>query len=182
MCDYCYLQGPLDSGVDTTGLEISINPITRFIFVKDDDSVAMQALEGCSSCVKSPNWLIPIIPFILVNGCHGKGSWLKSCIPKYKLDDIIANIRLYLQDKEMLPMIPWFKGFKGTVELSPTDDAQYIISGVIGKTDHRRRAVTITELPVGLWTHEYITWLNSQQWIQVKPAMYFLMLPIKFFP
>ncbi|KNA18649.1 hypothetical protein SOVF_068910 isoform B [Spinacia oleracea] len=69
----------------------------------------------------------------------------------------------------MIPMIPWFKGFEGKVELSPTDlsdNTQYLISGVIAKFDCKSRRVTITELPIGLWTHEYKSWLDEQQWIQ----------------
>lgn len=60
-----------------------------------------------------------------------------------------------MNDEEIVPMQPWYKGFKGAV-VPATDKkkaAGFKISGVWKKTDED--TLEITELPIGTWTQQY---------------------------
>lgn len=59
--------------------------------------------------------------------------------------------RRMLEGEEPLPMHPWYKHFKGTIE--PFQD-KYVISGeaaILPDDD----SIEITELPIGTWTYPY---------------------------
>lgn len=47
---------------------------------------------------------------ILVNGCDAIGVGWSSYIPKYNLEKIIENIKIWLEDKPIKPMTPWLRG------------------------------------------------------------------------
>jgi DNA topoisomerase-2 len=55
-------------------------------------------------------------------------------------------------------MTPWYKGFKGTV--SKIANNKYEIRGVY-TVDEKKNTVHITELPVGIWTSNYIKFLEN---------------------
>lgn len=58
--------------------------------------------------------------------------------------EIVKNLKLMIDGKEPKPMIPWFKGFKGTIE--EIDSQRYAISGEISTLSDTK--VEITELPI----------------------------------
>jgi len=58
----------------------------------------------------------------------------------------------------MVSLKPWWQGFKG--EIVSTGDGAYITSGIT-KFDDTNNTVTITELPVGVWTKDYKTFLDE---------------------
>jgi len=61
----------------------------------------------------------------------------------------------------MEPMHPWFRGFKGQIELnvSKKGDVSYAISGILGKVNET--TLQVTELPVGKWTQQYKEFLET---------------------
>ena len=52
-------------------------------------------------------------------------------------------------------IIPYYKGFKGVIEY--TENGKYVTRGVY--SSEKRNVVTITELPIGVWNEDYITFL-----------------------
>jgi DNA topoisomerase-2 len=36
-------------------------------------------------------------------------------VPNYNPKDVVDNIRHLLNDEEMVPMHPWYRGFAGTI-------------------------------------------------------------------
>lgn len=94
---------------------------------------------------------VPILPMILVNGADGIGTGWMTKIPNFNPRDIVANLRRMLDGEEPEPMVPWFKGYKGTIE--PIDPHRYVISGEVAVLDDHQ--VEITELPVRVWTQGY---------------------------
>jgi DNA topoisomerase-2 len=61
---------------------------------------------------------------------------------------------------------PWWQGFKGRID--SVGDGSYITHG-IAKFDDEKNTVTITELPVGVWTKDYKTFLDEIASVE-KPA------------
>jgi len=57
-----------------------------------------------------------------------------------------------LAGKEMEPMLPWYRGFKGTISKS-RESGRYDVCGKIQKTSDN--TIEITELPVRKWTQDY---------------------------
>ena len=54
---------------------------------------------------------MPIIPMVLVNGT-GIDNESNSYVPNYNPRDIITNLKRLLNGQTVVPMDPWYKGFK----------------------------------------------------------------------
>ena len=50
---------------------------------------------------------------ILINGTEGIGTGFSTFIPQYNIEDIIQNIYQLMENKDMIPMTPWYRNFKG---------------------------------------------------------------------
>nr|GEU61322.1 DNA topoisomerase 2 isoform X2 [Tanacetum cinerariifolium] len=126
-----------------------LSPITRYIFHKADEHLLNYLNDDGQSI--EPAWFIPIIPMILVNGGEGIGTGWSSFIPKYNPRDIIANLIRLLNGEAMVPMIPWYKWFKGRIR---KEKSGYTTRGVIEEIEGEN-ALKITELPVRMCTRKY---------------------------
>lgn len=133
-----------------------LNIVTRFLFHEDDDKLLKYLNEEGKSI--EPNWYIPIIPLVLVNGSEEIGTGWSSYIPNYNPREIIANVRCLLNEEEMVPMDPWYRGFRGTIEKSMKQGG-YRVNGSIVKIDEQ--TFRITELPIRKWTEDYKQFLES---------------------
>ncbi len=105
-----------------------------------------------------PEYFVPIIPTVLVNGVVGIGTGYSTNIPPFNPVDIIKNIYNFLDNKPFQKIKPYFKGFNGTIEINDFDN-KYVCKGVykrIGPT-----TIQITELPVGTWITGYKQFLES---------------------
>ena len=101
-----------------------------------------------------PEWYMPIIPLVVINGGEGIGTGFSSKVPSHNPLDVIANIRLLMDDKEPVEMKPWFRGFKGDiVDISEDDGVKYSSQGSYKRKDDK--TIVITELPIGIWTDSY---------------------------
>lgn len=85
---------------------------------------------------------------VLINGAEGIGT---TSIPCYNPVDIVANLRRLMEGEEMVPMTPWWRGFKG--EIKPNGKSRYDVTGVVRKVNET--TVEILELPIGKWTQNY---------------------------
>lgn len=104
-----------------------------------------------------PEFLLPNLPMILINGCIGIGTGYSTNIPPYNPKDIIDNLKRIISKKTPLKMIPWFKGFNGKViEIS---DGSYETRGKWVKINNTQ--IKITELPVGMGVIIYKEFLES---------------------
>ena len=117
-----------------------------------------------------PEWYMPVIPMILVNGADGIGTgriskssfsqtgW-SSKIPNFNPKDIIDNLARLLRGENVQPMIPWYRGFTGTIETTDKP-GRFKVSGIIKPLEND--VVEITELPVGMWTQEMKEFLEKE--------------------
>ena len=136
---------------------------TRYIFTKltktarvlfdqrDDDILAYLDDDGKRI---EPDFFVPILPMVLVNGTEGIGTGFSSYVPPFNPDDIKANILRAIQGNPLQPMKPWFKGFKGTIKPVQDSTDTWTAEGLWNGT-------TITELPPGRWTQDYKEFLDE---------------------
>uniref|UniRef100_A0A8B9T0T8 DNA topoisomerase 2 n=1 Tax=Anas platyrhynchos TaxID=8839 RepID=A0A8B9T0T8_ANAPL len=126
-----------------------LSPLARLLFPPMDDNV-LKFLYDDNQRVE-PEWYIPIIPMVLINGAEGIGTGWSCKIPNFDIRETVNNIRRLMDGEEPLPMLPSYKNFKGTIdELGPN---QYVISGEVSILDST--TIEITELPVRTWTQTY---------------------------
>ncbi|KAI1319072.1 DNA topoisomerase 2 [Mortierella claussenii] len=133
----------------------AVAPITRRIFHVHDDPL-LNYLNEDGDWIE-PEWYMPVIPMILVNGADGIGTGWSSSVPNYNPEDIVANIRRLMKGEEQVPMVPWYRGFVGSIEKET--EHKYKISGLIEEADDTK--VRITELPIRTWTTPYKEQLES---------------------
>ncbi|KAG0015996.1 DNA topoisomerase 2 [Entomortierella chlamydospora] len=127
----------------------AIPPITRRVFHIHDDPL-LNYLNDDGDWIE-PEWYMPVLPMVLVNGSEGIGTGWSSSIPNYNPVDIIANLRRLMKGEDQVPMLPWYRGFVGKIEKET--EHKYKISGIIEEIDDT--TVRITELPIRTWTSPY---------------------------
>ncbi|KAG0145091.1 hypothetical protein CROQUDRAFT_46335 [Cronartium quercuum f. sp. fusiforme G11] len=91
-----------------------------------------------------PEWYIPILPMVLVNGSSGIGTGWSSDIPNYNPMDPVENLRHKLNDEPLEPIHPWFRGFKG--EFNIKGPGKYRVLRVWDQLDPD--TLDVTELPI----------------------------------
>ncbi|XP_040923149.1 DNA topoisomerase 2-alpha isoform X3 [Toxotes jaculatrix] len=126
-----------------------LSPLARLVFPQVDDNLLKYNYDDNQRV--EPEWYMPIIPTVLVNGAEGIGTGWASRIPNYDIREIISNIHRMLNGEEPLPMLPNFKGFRGTID--QVMDNQFMNSGEIAIIDST--TIEISELPVKTWTQSY---------------------------
>ncbi|KAM9022892.1 DNA topoisomerase 2-beta isoform 2-T3 [Ara ararauna] len=126
-----------------------LSPLARLLFPSVDDNL-LKFLYDDNQRVE-PEWYIPIIPMVLVNGAEGIGTGWACKLPNYDTREIVNNVRRMLDGLDPHPMLPNYKNFKGTIQ--ELGQNQYVVSGEIFVVD--RNTVEITELPVRTWTQVY---------------------------
>uniref|UniRef100_A0A669D4Y0 DNA topoisomerase 2 n=1 Tax=Oreochromis niloticus TaxID=8128 RepID=A0A669D4Y0_ORENI len=126
-----------------------LSPLARLVFPAVDDNLLKYNYDDNQRV--EPEWYIPIIPTVLVNGAEGIGTGWASKIPNYDIREIISNINRMLDGEEPMPMLPNYKDFRGTIE--QVMDNQYLNSGEISILDST--TIEISELPVKTWTQTY---------------------------
>ncbi|KAN0123255.1 DNA topoisomerase, type IIA-like domain containing protein [Russula decolorans] len=124
-------------------------PITRTIFHAADDPLHNYLKEDNDQI--EPEWYMPVIPLILINGAEGIGTGWSTTVPSYNPKDVVANIRRLMAGEEQEPMLPWWRGFKGTIK--KTGEHKYDVTGIARKTSDT--SIEITELPIHKWTQTY---------------------------
>lgn len=136
-----------------------LNELTRHLFItKDEPILEYNEEEGD---IVEPKVYYPIIPMVIVNGTEGIGTGFSTNIPPYNPLNIIKNIREYLSGKtvdKLDELTPWFRGFVGKIEKE--NENTYITIGIA--TTINENMVRITELPIGVWTENYLEFLENQ--------------------
>eukprot|EP00090_Calanus_glacialis_P008645 TRINITY_DN1699_c0_g1_i2.p1 TRINITY_DN1699_c0_g1~~TRINITY_DN1699_c0_g1_i2.p1 ORF type:complete len:1611 (-),score=547.76 TRINITY_DN1699_c0_g1_i2:290-4978(-) len=126
-----------------------MSPLARNLFNENDDAVLNYLLDDNQKI--EPEWYIPIIPMVLVNGADGIGTGWMTKVPNYNPREIVKNLKKMLAGEEAKPMTPWFKNFRGTIE--PLDHQRYVVNGEVSSLSDTK--IEITELPVKTWTNSY---------------------------
>ncbi|KAK9459889.1 DNA topoisomerase [Lipomyces oligophaga] len=124
----------------------ALNPITRKVFHLDDDPILNYLTEEEARI--EPEYYVPILPMVLVNGAEGIGTGWSTSIPCYNPLDLVNNIRRLMKGELMKEMEPWYRGWSGTTERLSAD--KFKVSGIANQVS--KNTIEITELPVRQWT------------------------------
>ncbi|CAN9504161.1 unnamed protein product [Ophioblennius macclurei] len=126
-----------------------LSPLSKLLFPAVDSNLLKFLFDDNQKV--EPEWYIPIIPMVLVNGAEGIGTGWACKIPNYDVREIVNNLIRMLDHEEPLTMLPKYKNFKGVIhELGQN---QFLVSGEISVID--KNTIEITELPVRTWTQAY---------------------------
>lgn len=104
-----------------------MSSITRKIF-REEDNMILKYLNEDGENIE-PEYYLPIIPMVLINGVDGIGTGFMSKIPKYNPLELVDIIIDKLNDENLLldfdfednnienkiNIKPWYKGFKGSI-------------------------------------------------------------------
>ncbi|KAL8795613.1 MAG: hypothetical protein Q9195_001851 [Heterodermia aff. obscurata] len=126
-----------------------LSPFARKIFHPADEPLLTYNTDDERTI--EPQTYIPVVPMVLINGADGIGTGWSSSIPNYNPEDIVENLKLMMDGKEINTMTPWFRDFKGTV--TPMGQDRYKFSGVARQTGDNE--IEITELPIRMWTQDF---------------------------
>lgn len=126
--------------------------VTKHIFSDKDNSI-LNYLDDDGIEVE-PQFYVPIVPMILVNGSMGIGTGFSSDIMCYNIIDIINYLKCKLTDDiiSISPeFTPYYEGFKGDIiKISPS---KYMFKGKY--TEINENTINVTELPIGFWTENF---------------------------
>ena len=139
-----------------------LNSLTRSVF-PDADDVVLNYLNDDGQLVE-PEYYVPIIPFCLVNGISGIGTGFSCSIPSYNPIQLVDYLREKLAGatEESLNnhvFVPYYEGFTGTVQAITDNTQKFLIRGKYEKLADDK--IIITELPIGTWTMNYLTFLED---------------------
>jgi DNA topoisomerase-2 len=155
-----------------------LSKLTRLIF-KEEDNAILNYQDDDGQQIE-PEYYVPIIPMILVNGGIGIGTGYSTNIPQFDPSELINICKIICnvikmsgtvvksaEDLETIndtinileinEITPYYLGFKGTIVKAEKNS--YISRGVYRWVDDS--TVEITELPIGTWTEDYKDMLET---------------------
>lgn len=135
--------------------------ITRYIYPSEDDNI-LNYLDDDGTIVE-PQFYVPIIPMILVNGGSGIGTGSSSDVLCYNLTEIIAYLKNKLlgrsEQNESIEFIPYYEGFTGTITKLTTN--KFMFKGIYSKT--KNDEIVVSELPIGMSTQKFKELIDKLQ-------------------
>ena len=147
-----------------------ISELTKLIF-REEDSNILNYLDEDGQSIE-PEFYIPVIPMILVNGGVGIGTGFSTNIPQFNPEDIIsicmkicngivgkdvAESQSFINKMKIEEFAPWYLGHTGKIMKS--DKGTYVSTGIYNWIDDN--TLEISELPVGTWTEDYKEYLEN---------------------
>lgn len=123
-----------------------LSAITKHVFNPLDNGSYTYVQED--SKYVEPQWYLPVLPMILVNGAEGIGTGWSTNIPCFNPVDIVENIQRMMRGDPCESMHPWYRGWDGDMDGGP---GKYRVMGRIEQVDETTLA--ITELPIKVWTN-----------------------------
>lgn len=135
---------------------VELNSNFRQLFRAEDEPI-LNYLEDDGVSVE-PDFYLPTIPTILLNGADGMGTGFACYILKYNPQDVKKECIAALSGKKRTKLVPWYRGFTGDVARNSETD-QVVFTGKFERIN--TTTLKITELPIGRYTKEYREHLNK---------------------
>ena len=158
------LQGIGQFGTRNSGGDDAAQP--RYIFTKaaeilpyiyhPEDADILNYVQ-CDGATVEPEYFIPIIPMVLVNGIIGIGTGYSTTIPSYNPLDLCDYIEAWLCEQPLPELSPWYRGFTGTTTYA--GNGKWRFEGRAERVSGAK--VRVTELPVRMWTDNFEQYLTQ---------------------
>ena len=155
-----------------------LSKLTKLIFKEEDNNILNYQDDDGQQI--EPEFYIPVIPMVLVNGGIGIGTGYSTNIPQFNPTEIIAackfickaikladlngdtedgmdNIYETIDILDIEDLIPYYLGFNGTIKKN--ENNSYVSTGIYKWVNDE--TVEITELPIGTWTEDYKDFLEQ---------------------
>jgi DNA topoisomerase-2 len=149
-----------DDAASARYIHTELMPVVDALFKKVDQAI-LKYKDDDGQLVE-PEYYMPTVPLIAINGTSGIGTGFSTKIPSYNPTHIVALLKARLNgDVETLEgreLDPWWFGFQGRITRETED--KWATHGVYN-FDDKKNAITITELPVGTWSQDYKEFLND---------------------
>jgi DNA topoisomerase-2 len=140
----------LENGKDSASpryIFTRLTDITRYIYRIEDDPILKYQIDEDGTGKIEPEFYIPIIPMILVNGTTGIGTGYSTDIPMYNPIDIIRCIKNKINGSdECRELIPYYRGYIGKITKNATN--KYTCYGAYDKI--KANILRVYELPIGM--------------------------------
>lgn len=135
----------------------SISPDFKKFFV--DTEIAPDSLDEESP---EPQYYLPIIPWVLLNGISGIAVGFKTDILPRSIKDVVNATKAYLKNPKRFleanePIKPSYPHFRG--EVIQHSENQWKTRGIIDYVG--KNFFNISELPIGFDRETYVTFLNE---------------------
>ena len=155
------LQGGQDAA-SARYIHTHLEAITRALFKKEDDGI-LNYVDDDGQLVEPINYF-PILPLLLINGCIGIGTGFSTDVPAHNPQDLVNVLRRRLtgaiRGLSDVKLKPWYYGYRGAIT-DATDGKGWVAKGVYSFSDNELGYVTISELPIGVWTQDYKVFLED---------------------
>lgn len=149
-----------------------LDDICWVLFSEMDEPILKKGVEDGQQV--EFEYFMPILPMILINGAAGIASGYSTNIPCYNPEDLASWIEAWLDDKNSVsgldPLVPWYRGYKGTIELVKKVGKENKVCEKGEKaTGWRTKGILepmkngwwrISELPIGMWTQDMKAYLE----------------------
>jgi DNA topoisomerase-2 len=137
-----------------------LESITDYLFRKEDAGI-LEYLDDDGVLVE-PKTYYPVVPLLVINGCIGIGTGFSTDIPSHDPEEVIGLLKDRLAGRretlDNIALRPWWLGFKGHIQ--QVSDGVWLTKGLYS-FDDARKVITVTELPIGTWTHDYKAFLDE---------------------
>ena len=148
------IQGGKDSA-SPRYIHTRLESITDILFNKHDNDI-LNYLDDDGYKVE-PEYYMPILPMVLVNGCQGVGTGFSTYIPSYNPEQICQYLINKIDNKEVFDLEPYYQNFQG--DIIKLDENSFMTRGKYRITNYK--TIEIYELPIGTWTDCYKEFLEE---------------------
>lgn len=148
------IQGGKDSA-SPRYIHTKLEPIMDIIFNKHDLDIVNYLYDD--GMMVEPDYYVPILPMILVNGAQGVGTGFSTFIPCYDPLKICEYLLHKIDNKEVIDLIPHYQNFKG--DIIRLDENSFMTKGKYRIINYK--TIEIYELPIGTWTDNYKEFLEE---------------------
>jgi len=144
-------------------ISTKLQPYTKKIFnTKDMPILKYKEDDGT---VIEPEFLLPVIPMLLVNGSEGIGTGYSTKTfahnPLELVDRLLAVLANEKQFSDFPSLIPWYRGFEGTITKSTRGVNSFCFKGKCHFVRGTNKLeLHVTALPIGVWANKYEEYLE----------------------
>lgn len=146
-----------------------LEKISEVLFPEVDENLLSYMMEENTPI--EPEFYVPILPMVLVNGTDGIASGYMTHVPCYNPIELVEWIKTWLKNREstkkLKKLVPWYRNFKGTMEIVKMKTKKenaigWRSKGILEKGEGKESAWWhIRELPIGLWTGKFKEYLED---------------------